>query len=317
MPKPFPTPDPDDASEAAWLAACVAYEEDAANAIELIEAPLHRLLTPMAKMLRETAKKYADEERRRQSPRRSNGRPEIYTLGLTGPNPILSAGGGAIRVSVQGVDRALKIANTVLTVSAGRGFAVEVDEKEGRFRFSGYDGFALVRVNEISERVIRPASKDESRYFIPTDIVGTGRMQLVSEKWTGRGWDVGDRAGWKLEEQFNTFYCKVYRTCMVTRKTARERAESQRRYEEAARRHAEEERARALAKAERERQEARRQSILTEARRWHDAQAIRSYVAHLRATGPVTEELQKWTDEALAAAAVIDPSDGRLEVRQE
>jgi len=232
-------------------------------------------------------------------------------LDYHGPRPF--------RVTLETLERALAIANAVAIAGKARGFTLRDDEKDGRLALVGHAAELQFRVSEPLETRARPSKwrKGEmEKYKVPT-----GRLRISLRN----GWREGpifeDRAGSRLETLLNRLFVALNKAVIRQWRDARALRvrEEERRLEELKR--AEEERNRAEEERKAALERRKRGALRTEARRWQEAQRIRSYVAWVQSTesteqgnAQVSEPMNAWVQWALAVADGLEPTSAcRLE----
>jgi hypothetical protein len=207
-----------------------------------------------------------------------------------------------LRVSVGTYERALAIVNTLCFEAEKRGFVVTLNDKDGRFEFSGHGGTVQLRISEKTDE----AWREEIRYGNKPEKVkyrtATGVLRLYAgARFHER--EIAD-ADQPLENKLNEVFEKVYQGVVRERREEREHQARERRW-------AEEARLRKEAEARRKEEEARaaedrrkRRELIRQARRWETAELLRRYLAALE-SGTVTDEWRRW---AAAVADELDPT---------
>jgi hypothetical protein len=217
------------------------------------------------------------------------------------------------RVSLGTYKRSLSIANALALAASARGFAVRLDEKEGRIALAGHNAQVQLRVTEPLETKTRPVTRydgkvEQEKYYVPT-----GRLRITLQIGYREGPIFEDKDSRPLESQLNRVCSGIYRQVVKAWREERRHQAFERKYEEEARQRAEaarlrEERERAIAEAR-----MRRRRLASEANRWTQANRIRDYVAHIRThASDRAVGLSEWMEWALTVAATLDPTERRL-----
>lgn len=217
-----------------------------------------------------------------------------------------------MRVTPATYERALAVLNSLCFNAELRGFAVALDEKEGRIVLEGFGGKIEVRITERLENTWRQekSAGDRKPQNIKTK-TPTGELRL----YIGQTFSevlIADGADTPLERKLNEIFERVYGRVVRCREEARKHeAWEQQREEERRQRQEEADRARALEEV-RESERRRRRALLQEARAWRTATLIRDYVSHVEnepfVSGSQPSKSEDWRRWARAVADEMDPT---------
>lgn len=313
-----------DEGDVAWLKERVAFEADAAHAIEVVAsrkrwhpaiAPLHEFLDQEAREIeasRKAQERYdAWPESRKQ---RESGPDRMAWLWYERAGQLLPTTHHATvaRLSLDQYRRGLAILNAVAVAATKRGFEVKHDEKKGRVMLVGHGGKLELRMSEATEQETRKVKRYDGKFEDERLRVPTGRLRIFVERGYGKVWTCEERVEAPLEAKLNALFVGVWKQVVLCRQKTRdeeararreavltaERAEVERRAWEEERR----------AAAER----ARRSQLVAEAKRWRRAADIRAYVGAVQAQaegqgGAAVSRITKWAGWALAVADEVDP----------
>lgn len=216
--------------------------------------------------------------------------------------------GGAhlpMRVSMQGVERALRIWNALITAAKIRRLSPAIHE--GHFRLTAHGQQVDLRISERIERIVGP-TKGLSSWDLAMGrhitMRPTGELRIIIGE---RKFSDGESAS--LDEQLNAVFSYVFKALNRERlreleRTEQRRLDEEKRTQAAARAEEAKERARRLAE-EREREA----GLEAEAAAWRRAQNIRAYVEAVSKASPVPvpEHICEWIDWAISVSNRIDP----------
>lgn len=303
-------------------------EADPQNAIFVpaeLEKP-HRLVVAAAKAVRAERDKLIRSRERANRPRKPN---EPWRFDMSPANwheyerhghIELSEDVLPLRVSLEATDRALRIWDAILKACESRGLHVSVEPRLMKVS----DGIHHVglRISEKVDRITRPASWG-GRETVKSQPTGRLRIFVVGSYET----KIEDLPEHLLELQLNEVLQRIYRGLATRRawdkafeKKQREKAEAAKAREQAL---AAEAKATRLREEELRRQQAeqaaaaeRERLLIAEAASWRDAETIRAYATHLKATAAVesapTPALTAWLAWADTVADKLDPTSKRL-----
>lgn len=295
-----------DADDQDWLREQLAFEATPAATVQFDSAPqrFHPVLRDLASRLREAAANHAKEVKRRDAHYAARAK-------LRNPGPNFEAmkwmhldegflidpkKSHALRVTWLTYERALGIADALVRAAIQRECSVALDADASRLVLTLDSGELWV---SIRERQVQGGKGPE-----PTDrlaVVCDGRFVSKSE--------IVDEPGRPVQDRIHEVFLRLYRSAVTAREWKRRwnvEAEEKARLEAR-------QAAAAAALAEQERiaaeEAGRKEELLAEAARWHQAEQIRAYVAHLNASGTPDSEWRAW---ALRVADEMDPTPGRL-----
>jgi hypothetical protein len=219
------------------------------------------------------------------------------------------------RVTLQTLERALAITNAIATAGKARGFILRDDEKDGRIAVVGHAAELQFRVTEQLETKLRPSEwrKGETeKYKVPT-----GRLRItVTDGWR-EGPILEDKGNVRLETLLDRFFIALYKAVIKQWRAARESRIRQERERLDELRRAEEEKIRAEKERKAATERQKRKELSDEARRWQEAQSIRSYVSWVQSKATdatdledaqVSDPMNDWVKWALAVADELDPT---------
>lgn len=210
-----------------------------------------------------------------------------------------------MRVSIELVERSLRIWDAVIKAAIARGFAVSVEVT--RLRLTAHGHCVELRMSERIERVTGSAKGlSEIDIWLNRHIehrsTGELRMYLDERKFA-------DGAGRALELQLNLIFVAVYKAisaaCATQAKREADRIRDETFQREAAARAANAAAIAAAQTAEREREGA----LELEAGAWQRAAVIRDYVQAVvtRTAVPMPAEVREWIEWATGVADRLDP----------
>lgn len=225
------------------------------------------------------------------------------------------------RVSIEAVDRALRIWDALLRACEARGMRVSPASRQVKVS-DGIDYVGL-RMSEKVDRITGPApwGGEQTVRRKPTGCLRMFVVHLGETKFE-------DKPNRPLEAQLNAILVWIHRS-LAAQRTGRAIAAEKKQAEEAAARIQAQEGA-AAAEAARLREEEIRQQqaaqaaeaererfLMAEATAWRDAAAIRAYTAHLKAAAAIdgaviAPALMDWLTWADAVADRLDPTSTRL-----
>jgi hypothetical protein len=220
------------------------------------------------------------------------------------------------RVSAGCYERALAISNALTFAAKPRGFKVGDDDKGQRLVFIGHDAVVPWRINERLEQRVRTRTtydgkKEPEKYVVPT-----GELKITLEARYGSTIAFVDDRGLPLEKQITRIFAGLYKCVIRQRVKSREDAAREKRWAEEAceRARIESEMQRAANRLEEER--SKRERLIADSRRWHDAQALRSYIAQTQERQPTgAQESAAFEDWVKWASSVADDLDPCVETR--
>jgi hypothetical protein len=307
-------------AKAEWLDARLSFEKDPVNRIGVgptLDAP-----TALVRQTRKVAEKHIAQIERSRIMYLARGKnsdtwlaPRLPTLPawsfyrrkgyleLSGENL-------PMRVSVESVDRALRIWDAIVKAAEARGLALNIEAN--RLQLSAHGQTVEMRMAERVARVVGP-TKGRSAVDVMMNshitMQPTGELRIFfGEK------KFSDSRVAALDGQLNTVFAYVFKSLNRERIRELERIEQRRVSEErsarlAARVEEAKERAR-LAAEEREREA----GLEAEAAAWRRAQEIRSYTAAVfaAAPAPTPAHIREWIDWANSVASRIDPLTTRV-----
>lgn len=312
---PLPTSDED------WLQQRLAFELDPHNAVvvaaELVKA--HRLVAAAATAARTETSGLLKSRDRKAKPRKPGAlwartpmlhlKPHWRDYEQRGVLE-LDAAVLPLRVSIETVDRALRIWDALIKACGARGLSVSVDRGLAKIA-DGVDSVGL-RMSEKVIRITRPAAWGGVE-TVSRNATGQLRIFVV---YLGEA-KFEDSAKRPLEAQLNDILTRVHRV-IASQRAGRAIAAEKSRLDAADARSREEELQRHLAAQAQEEAERERQRLLSaEATAWREARSIREYVEHVRAAATASGHsaahgLREWSDWAMAVADELDPTSGRL-----
>jgi hypothetical protein len=224
----------------------------------------------------------------------------------------------AVAVTLDSIDRAMLIYDTLIKACDARGFAVEVilNERSATTAVTvGGEAVGII-VEERIDRVERPGPERASWQYAPKtyDYMPTGRLAIrLQHQYLGvrQSWSDGKKQ--RVEDCLNDV--------MIGLATTAEALKAQRLEREAARREflAEQERQR-LAEQRRQEEAGRVRALEATLAAWRKSTLVRGYVTAMRqaatATGPMVdgEPLSLWLEWAENYADRIDPTKGETRV---
>jgi hypothetical protein len=233
----------------------------------------------------------------------------------------MASGTLPLRVSIESIDRTMRIWDALLKACESRGMLVSSGYRLAKV-IIGADHVGI-RLSEIVD-LIKP--KTNARVYQPTVRRATGRLRIVVVDASDTKFD--DTAHRPLEAQLNDVMACIRRRFALQSVRREQAAERRRRDEEAALIRERQRKAEAEAAQHREedlrRQQAeqaaaaeRERLLLAEAASWHDAETIRSYATHLKSAAKVEDAapaplLRDWLAWADAVADKLDPTSKRL-----
>jgi hypothetical protein len=216
------------------------------------------------------------------------------------------------RVSMQSVDRALRIWDAIVKTAEARGLALNIEAN--RLQLSAHGQTVEMRMAERIARVVGP-TKGRSAVDVMMNshitMQPTGELRIFfGEK------KFSDTRVAALDDQLNAVFAYVFKSLNRERIRELERIEQRRVSEErsarlAARVEEAKERARLVAE-ERDRES----GLEAEAAAWRRAQELRTYTAAVSAATPLPApaHIREWIDWANSVASRIDPLPGRVAV---
>jgi hypothetical protein len=224
-----------------------------------------------------------------------------------------------IEVSLDSVDRAVRIMDALVRALEARGYTVAVQDEPKRMTTVtvleeslefGLEEAVLRKERELTPAELKRMERDPWAYRYPEyDILATGRLALKIKDGCLHGarltWADGKRQ--RIEDCLNDFVIGLINAAVRKRADRLEREQQQREWEEARRRR--EEKAR-LIREEKE----RLQTLETDAENWRKSQSIRAYLGAVRQDAirksgeiPVGSELEQWLEWATRQADRLDP----------
>jgi hypothetical protein len=316
-----------DDGDIAWLAEHEAFEADPAHAIAVIEKPRrwHAAVAPLKEYLEAEAKRL---EASRKATEQYEKWPEWRKQRESGPDRMAwfwyqNAGqlmpathhATVARLSLGEFRRGLAILNAVAVAATARGFAVRLDDEQGRIVLEGHGGKLELRMSEKTEPRTRKVKRYDGKFEDERYRVPTGRLRLFVERDYGKVWTCEEGAESALETRLNAFFAGVWRQVVFCRQKTRDEEARARRAAVLAAERAEAERLEREAAARLEEERKRRAALVAEVAAWRQASEIRAYVAAVRAEaegrGAVTAEFVAWERWALGVAGEIDPMTAR------
>lgn len=210
-----------------------------------------------------------------------------------------------MRVSMQGVERALRIWNALIKAAKIRRLSPAIHE--GHFWLTAHGQQVDLRISERIERIVG-STKGRSSWDLAMGrhitMRPTGELRIIIGE---RKFSDGD--GVTLDDQLNAVFSYVFKSLNRERireleRIERRRLEEDRQVRAAARAEEAKERAKRFAE-EREREA----GLNAEAAAWRRAQDIRAYAAAVSAATPMPapEHIREWVDWANSVASRIDP----------
>lgn len=192
----------------------------------------HVAVAPLRKQLREAV--CSTEKLRRESELKRNNRRVHQQPDLDGwrwrsfvdAGQILSHTHkkAAMRVSPSTYERALAVLNALCFQSELRGFAVKLDETEGRIVLEGHGGFVELRVTEKLHEQWRDRENSWSRkierekFRAPSGIL---RLHVGTNLYDENV--ISDQDGRPVEQRLNEVFVRIYGRVIRAREVARER----------------------------------------------------------------------------------------------
>lgn len=218
-----------------------------------------------------------------------------------------------LRVSIESVDRALRIWDALIKACGARGLAVSLDRRLADVA-DGADSVGL-RMSEKVTRITRPAAWGGEE-TVSRNATGQLRIFVV---YLGEA-KFEDSAKSSLEAQLNDVLTRIHRA-IASQRAARASAAEKRRLDAAEARSREVELQRHLAaQAEADAEQERQRLLLAEAAAWREAKSIREYVGHINAAAmargaTAAHGLTEWVAWATVVADTLDPTIQRLQQR--
>ena len=215
-------------------------------------------------------------------------------------------------MTAETLERALAITNTIASAAKARGFSTRDDAKDGRITLVGHATEVQFRITEQLEtrtRKSRWSFKEMENYKVPT-----GRLRLTISNGWHEGKSLEDKSGAPLETRLNRFFEAVYKQVVKQWQSARADEVRRQLYQQQERERQERARIREAQERVAAEERARRRKLASESLRWIKAERIRTYIAHLRQRGGLSDLNEKgaWIKWALRVAEDLDPTDGRL-----
>jgi hypothetical protein len=226
-----------------------------------------------------------------------------------------------VRVSIEAVDRALRIWDALLHACEARGMRVSAASRQ--VKISDGTDYVGLRMSEKVDRITRPAAwgGEQTVRRTPTGCLRMFVIHLGETKFE----DTPERP---LEAQLNSILVWIHRS-LASQRTGRAVAAEKKQAEEATARIQAEERAAAAEAARLREEEIRKQQaaqaaeaererlLMAEANAWRDAAAIRAYTVHLKTAAAIggaviAPALMEWLTWADAFADKLDPTSTRL-----
>ena len=320
-----------DRADAVWLKEREAFEADPANVIEVVAKGKrwHGAIAPLRADLEKEAKEI---EKARKAQEQYEKWPEWRKQRESGPDRMAwfwyeRAGqlfptthrASVVRLSLAQYRRGLAILNAVAVAAVRRGFAVILDEKQGRIVLEDHGSRLALRMSEKTEQRTRKVRRydgkmEDERYRVPT-----GQLRLFVERGYGKVWSCEESSETPLESKLNSFFAGVWKQVKFCRRKTRDEEDRRRLAAEAAAVRAEEARIEQEAAAKREAERKRREALVREVAAWRQANEIRRYLAAVREEaerrGEVGAAFSEWEQWALAMVAEMDPTSKRLATR--
>jgi hypothetical protein len=211
----------------------------------------------------------------------------------------------AFRVTVQTLERALAITNTIVHAGQVRGFSLRDDVEEGRIALVGHATAIQFRIREKLDTRLRKSSWSKEQH--ETYKVPTGRLRLTISRGRREGPFFQDDKRVRVESRLNNFFEAVYREVVNEWRSARSEAVRSRQLQELEQKVLHRKRIRAARKREEDEERARRYELKLESQHWAKAERIRSYIEHLRRRIDASRpEIEVWISWALRVADDLD-----------
>lgn len=295
-----------------WLGDRLAHEMAPANAIGVAPSILrpHRLVVSARKAVNDLKAQLEESRLRSLAPKPKHGVWVMPRLSM-GPHWSTYVEKGylelpenilPLRVSLQTVDRALTLWDALLKACTARKIAVAVTSR--RLVLTINSGSVGLRMSErIARRTGLGAQTAANSQNVPT---GELRIFVGEKKFSD-----GQHA--TLNVQLNAVLCEVFKAIARTRVQASARALHTAEADLEARTWQIEQSNREELARRAEVEKQLQQSLVLEAKTWHDAEVIRSYIERVarRAPSPMPSDLATWITWALSVADNIDPAAAR------
>ncbi|MYN45934.1 hypothetical protein GTP23_12835 [Pseudoduganella sp. FT93W] len=311
-----------------WLAERLAFEEDPANKIVVADELLNpdKIVVGASKVLRELlaligrSKKYEDARFEREKLPWTGVHHEYF--GDNSWSNYLSRGGiielphDALptRVSIESVDRALRLWDAIIKAAKNRGIKVNLVER--RLRLTIREESVDLRMSEQVKPVVGKGALFPDCAFPPEDHkkkLATGALRIFICHMGEQKFE--DKEGVVLEDQINILFRAIYKSIWSGRLRTLARIEDQRvkqLEDEAANQRKLEAAAREAVIADNKR---RIDDLIVEADNWHRANRVRAYVSYLKDESSkidISQDMQRWLQWAEEVVEILDPSRSRL-----
>ena len=303
-----------------WLNGGLAFEKDSLNAIvvaDTLQAP-SRLVAHTKKQADDLIANLERSRARSLKPKKTDKKwePDFSPpphWGVYADKGFLHMPGGGLplRVSIEQVDRALRIWDALIKAAVGRNFVVSVEN--ARLRLGAHGHAVDLRISERIERVVgSPKGLSQSDIFMNRHIkyVPSGDLRIFVEEKKFTDGPIG-----RIEGQLNAVVVAIYKA-LDGKRAWSERIDAERVRAESARQAATALEAEVEAKATAEAAERAREAALeAEAGAWQRAAAIRAYVAHVvdGTPDPVPPASLQWVQWSTTVADRLDPTPRRIE----
>lgn len=327
---PASPPSPERTEQEAWLKEKISFENEPCNKV-IVQTELtnpHPLVTKTLRSLKEYRATLEKSRKRAEAPPKSSARwePNFEVFSHRQWDEYLRKGvieltGEVLplRVSLDSIDRSLRLWDALIKACEQRGMASSI--KENRLHVTAQGEAIELRLSERIERVIGPTkgmSELDVLFNKHVKNVATGELRIFV--WCrGTETKFSDNADKPLEDQLNELLCKVYKFVVREIEWRALHEEQQRLRKIDDERREAERAAREELRQRREEEKRREESLIAEASAWHQASLIRAYVAHIQLAASSmqdgncsNENLRTWLAWASEVAERIDPTRKRV-----
>jgi hypothetical protein len=222
-----------------------------------------------------------------------------------------------VRVSLLTYKRAFRLLQVLMEKLESAGFAVELGSGRERLKATRDSAAVSIRLIERLEAGQRKELNSWSKEprFVRT-LSPTGRLVIgIEQQGLGES-QVTDRSDEPLEDQLDAIMVAVEFRHRRSAETLKQWKQQRQESEERERARQDELRLREAARRSQEAENARRQALVQEAKDWHAADTLRTYLSQLElrrtSGGRPMDDYVVWLAWAVEVAQALDPSDRRV-----